>query len=305
MHNSEDKILGMLWGLHAGDSLGAPLEFLDPSATWNSVTEITGGGKFCWKAGEATDDTDLMLCVLKAIQGPHKFSFDILKQEMLAWFASNPPDIGTTTIKGLRNLKNGLPLRDCGFVNNAFQGNGSVMRVAPMVLLDDAHVISTYQGRSEGSSLREVLKTQTLMTHGHHYCVETDVVFIAALKAILDGANKLTVFKAAQRKAQEVSPVIAERLEKLLPLSWSEVPTSGFCIDTLTASLWAFMNYNSLEDAVTAIINRGDDSDSCGAVTGALCGAFYGSRAVPARWLNKLEYKNEIQQLISAFFRQH
>lgn len=301
---SQDKILGMLWGLHAGDSLGAPLEFLEPSASWNAVVEITGGGKFRWKAGEATDDTDLMLCVLKSIQSSQKFSFDILKQEMLAWFASNPPDIGTTTIKGLRNLKNGLPLRQCGFVNNKFQGNGSVMRVAPLVLLDDAHVISIYQGRSEGSPLQEVLKTQTLMTHGHHYCVETDVVFIAALKEILNSSSKQRVYKKAYEKALQVSPVLAQRMENLLQLSWNDVATSGFCFDTLTASLWAFMTYNSFEDAVTAIVNRGDDSDSCGAVTGALCGAYYGTRDIPQRWLNKLEYKNEIQQLINAFFRQ-
>ncbi|MDG0816021.1 ADP-ribosylglycohydrolase family protein [Bdellovibrio svalbardensis] len=300
----QDKVLGMLWGLHAGDSLGAPLEFLPPSESWNSQTEIVGGGKFNWKAGEATDDTDLMLCVMRAIQSSSQFSFDILKREMLAWYASNPPDIGTTTIKGLKNLAADLPLRDCGFVNNDFQGNGSIMRVAPMCLLDE-QVTTHYQGETIVSSLTDVLITQTKMTHGHQHCVDCDLVFVAALKAALAGNGKNEIFAVAVEKAKEVSPLIAERLQGLLSLPWEQLPTSGFCVDTLCAGLYAFMNYNFLEESLVAVINRGDDSDSCGAVAGALCGAFHGSAAIPARWLNKLEFKEEIQQLVNAFFGQH
>ncbi len=299
----QDKVLGMLWGLHAGDSLGAPLEFLPPSTAWNTHTEIIGGGKFNWKAGEATDDTDLMLCVMRSIQSSSEFSFDILKKEMLAWYESKPPDIGTTTIKGLKNLAAGLPLRECGFVNNEFQGNGSIMRVAPMSLMDE-HITIHYEGQTEQTSLKEVLETQTKMTHGHQHCVDCDVVFVAALKTALQGGGKAEIFASAKKEAQSISPTIAHRLESLLTLPWEELPTSGFCVDTLCAGLYAFMNYNFLEESLIAVVNRGDDSDSCGAVAGALCGAFYGSAAIPARWLNKLEFKEEIRQLVDAFFRQ-
>lgn len=292
-----EKILGMLWGLHAGDALGAPWEFLPPSAAWNTHTEIVGGGKFQWKPGEATDDTDLMLCLLRALESPQKISFDILKKEMLAWFDTKPPDIGTTTIKGLRNLQAGLPLKECGFVDNSFQGNGSLMRVAPLSLLsEDAQGV--YQG--EIIPAHEITEVQTRMTHGHHLCVESDRVLLAALKAALRGESKERIFAAACKEAETLSAVLQEKLKQVPLLSWEQVPTSGFCVETLCAALWAFLKYDSLENSLVAVINRGDDSDSCGAVAGALCGAYYGAAKIPLRWLEKLEFREEIEKLLRA-----
>ncbi|WP_374074109.1 ADP-ribosylglycohydrolase family protein [Bdellovibrio bacteriovorus] len=298
MKYSHEKVLGMLWGLHAGDSLGAPFEFLPPSSVWHLHTEIVGGGQFRWKVGEATDDTDLMLCVLRAIESPERISFDTLKTEMLAWFDSRPPDIGTTTIRGLRNLKAGLPLRLCGYVDEKFQGNGSLMRVAPLSLLND-NATGTYQG-GQTFSLAENIETQTKMTHGHKNCVDSDRVLVAALKAVLNGYSKSGVYEVALNEAKKISPLIAERIQKIPTISWENLSTSGFCVDTLCAGLWAFMNYNTLEDALISVINRGDDSDSCGAVAGALCGAYYGASAIPARWLKTLEFREEILAVLKS-----
>lgn len=304
MISYQDRVLGMLWGLHAGDSLGAPWEFLPPQPAWNTKTEIVGGGKFNWAPGEATDDTDLMLGVMRSLKSSQEISFDILKAEMLAWLASSPPDIGNTTMKGLLNLKTGLPLRECGFVNNddKAQGNGSIMRVAPLALLNE-NAIGTYS-TDKTSGLREIIITQAKMTHGHHLCFETDLIFIPAVKAALAGKSKQDVFEAALTEAAKTSAYIYQKLKEIPSTSWENLATSGFCVDTLCAALWAFLKYDTLEEALVSVVNRGDDSDSCGAVAGVLCGAFYGSQAIPKRWLEKLEFRAEIQQLVSAFFRQ-
>ncbi|WP_413557762.1 ADP-ribosylglycohydrolase family protein [Bdellovibrio sp. HCB209] len=303
MISYQDRVLGMLWGLHAGDSLGAPWEFLDPQPQWNTKTEIVGGGKFNWAPGEATDDTDLMLAVMRSLKSSQEISFDILKSEMLKWFASNPPDIGTTTVKGLENLKAGKPLRECGFINDEFQGNGSIMRVAPMALLSE-DALGVY-GSEKTQGLHELLITQTKMTHGHQHCVDTDLIFIPAVKAALAGKSKNEIFAMAVNEAEKISPFIYQKLIKVPDTSWENISTSGFCVDTLCAGLWAFLKYENLEDSLIAVVNRGDDSDSCGAVAGVLCGAFYGSQATPERWLHQLEFKEEIRQLVSGFFRQN
>lgn len=294
---AQEKVLGMLWGLHTGDSLGAPYEFLPASSRWNQYSEIVGGGKFQWRAGEATDDTDLMLCVLRAIQNPGRISFDILKKEMLAWMASNPPDIGTTTIRGLRNLEAGLPLKDCGFVDEKFQGNGSLMRVAPLSLLRD-DVVGLYTDE-QYVSLPLVIELQTKMTHGHQNCVDCDRVFVAALKVALHGGTKEDIYQKALYEARQISGLIHERLLAVPTLEWEGLSTSGFCVDTLCAGVWALLRQNNFEDALVAVINRGDDSDSCGAVAGALCGAYYGAGAIPPRWLERLEFRSEIAQSLA------
>ncbi|UYL09498.1 ADP-ribosylglycohydrolase family protein [Bdellovibrio sp. SKB1291214] len=303
MISYQDRVLGMLWGLHAGDSLGAPWEFLPPLPAWNAKTEIVGGGKFNWAPGEATDDTDLMLAVMRSLKSSQEISFDILKSEMLAWLASNPPDIGNTTIKGLQNLKAGMPLRECGFVYNAerAQGNGSIMRVAPLALLNE-DAVGTYS-TDKTLGLREIIITQAKMTHGHQLCVDTDLIFIPAVKAALAGKSKIDIYEAALVEAAKTNPTIYQRLIQIPSISWENLATSGFCVDTLCAGMWAFLKYDTLEEALISVVNRGDDSDSCGAVAGVLCGAYYGSQAIPKRWVEKLEYRAEIQQLVFGFFR--
>ena len=296
MDLAADKCLGMLWGLHVGDCLGAPLEFLPASTHPRLHTEITGGGKFNWRPGEATDDTDLMLCLLRSIVSPRSISFEILKREMLSWLQSEPPDIGTTTIQGLRNLQAGLPLQNCGVIDEKFQGNGSLMRVAPLSLLSTDAV--GYYGEQVTPGLEAITRLQTRITHGHQNCIDCDEVFVAILRSTLSGASRDDIFEVAMQSAQSISLPLFERIKKIPQIEWNELSTSGFCVDTLCAGLWAFLKYESFEDSVIAVVNRGDDSDSCGAVAGALCGAFYGASSIPERWLRDLEYREEIECLL-------
>ncbi|KAF2642917.1 hypothetical protein P280DRAFT_467045 [Massarina eburnea CBS 473.64] len=98
------KTLGALLGVHAGDSLGATLEF-QPHHQIKAThptghREITGGGPFSWPAGAATDDTDLTRCVLLAYHTRHKSStgadnFDIATHAadwMLKWYTGDWPN---------------------------------------------------------------------------------------------------------------------------------------------------------------------------------------------------------------------
>lgn len=64
------RVTGALLALHAGDSLGASVEF-EPhkqiAARYpTGLREIIGGGPFSWSAGHATDDTDMTRGVLLA-----------------------------------------------------------------------------------------------------------------------------------------------------------------------------------------------------------------------------------------------
>jgi ADP-ribosyl-[dinitrogen reductase] hydrolase len=124
--------------------------------------------------------------------------------------------------------------------------------------------------------------------------VACDQIFIESLKMALAGQSKETIFFRALTYAREASPVIFEYLKTIPETPWKNLKTSGFCVETLGAAYWALLNQENFENALIAVANRGDDSDSCAAVTGALCGAVYGVEAIPARWLEKLEFRTEI-----------
>lgn len=284
----KDRALGMLLGSHCGDSLGATIEFEAPSSHPMAHKDITGGGPFHWAPGAATDDTDLMLAVLEALQSREIFDFNILKTKLIQWADTGPKDIGQTTQKGIENLKRGLPLRECGYRHPSMFGNGSIMRVAPLAL---------YEGRD----LEEVITTQCLMTHGHELCVQTDLVYVKLLRSLLYSTDIPACFEEFKKHIPDI-PLLADILERSVTSSWQNLNASGHAAWTLGAGLWALQQTVSQgltpEDALIQVANRGDDSDTCAAVAGAILGAAYGVGIWPQRWLHTLEKKHEIESHI-------
>ncbi|KAL5116589.1 hypothetical protein ACEQ8H_005467 [Pleosporales sp. CAS-2024a] len=164
MPAKQSRILGALLGVHAGDSLGATLEF----STWtmtqknypNGLRDMVGGGPFGWPAGHATDDTDLTRAVLlayrdraearsktsttKTEEGQEQ-DFDVVQsaaEHSLHWMrgpwpgrrpGSRPDDIGGATATGLRAFaRTHNPATSGAGPDSA--GNGSLMRCIPTAL---------------------------------------------------------------------------------------------------------------------------------------------------------------------------
>lgn len=66
--------------------------------------------------------------------------------------------------------------------------------------------------------------------------------------------------------------------------------TSGRAAHSVPAALWSFLSReDDPEEAIVRAVNLGGDSDTIGAMTGALAGAFHGAAALPRRWLGELE----------------
>ncbi|MDB4111172.1 ADP-ribosylglycohydrolase family protein [Yoonia sp.] len=59
------------------------------------------------------------------------------------------------------------------------------------------------------------------------------------------------------------------------------VPSGGYVLDSLRASLWCIENTKSFDNAVLLAVNLGDDADTTAAITGQMAGAMYGYAAMP------------------------
>jgi ADP-ribosyl-[dinitrogen reductase] hydrolase len=291
MNDTKDKLnkeLGMLLGVHVGDSLGATLEFQKERSLFDLHKEIIGGGFFKWKPGAATDDTDLTICLLESLVQHKKFEIYDFSERLLYWLRSNPIDIGETTKKSLKKLKYGRNPLTSGSSKFATQGNGSLMRCSPLALLNVPEI-----------ELNLIVKNQASITHSHKNCIDADIIFIYALKLALSGETKDQIFDKSVQLAKQINKSIFLKLIKVKETSWLNLKTTGFVIDTLGAAFWGLINLNSFEEALIMVVNRGDDSDTTGAVTGALCGAYYGLNSIPVRWLDCLQRKDNISTLYS------
>jgi ADP-ribosylglycohydrolase len=70
--------------------------------------------------------------------------------------------------------------------------------------------------------------------------------------------------------------------------------------EAVAASLWCFLKHpDDYEKAVLLAVNSPGDSDSLGAITGALVGARVGLSGIPERWVDTVEDKEGLEVLAS------
>jgi ADP-ribosyl-[dinitrogen reductase] hydrolase len=280
-------------GLAAGDALGGSVEF-EPRAALaraypSGVREITGGGPHGLRKGEVTDDTAMALAIAQACT-PEGIDLDRVAENFVEWYRSDPKDIGITTSRALVKLAAGVPWREVGERLTAetpgkLAGNGAVMRCAPIAL----------RFRHDREALREASIDVARMTHPDPRATWGSVALNQAIAHLLDGGSLADVGDAAVVDVEDAGVVAAIR--DAAGREYDAVRSGGFVLDTLGASFWAIANRDSAEEAIVAAVSMGDDTDTTGAVTGALAGAHYGLEAIPERWLAVLEPREELTEL--------
>lgn len=286
-----DRYAGVLLGLACGDALGAPVEFMERDqiarAHPGGLRDFIGGGWLNVKPGEITDDTQMALGICNSLTRAG-VDMNLLTEQFLMWYRSNPKDIGNTTRRSLAALAEGVPWDRAG--NSALDNrpvessaaNGAVMRCAPVAL----------RFRAQPERLVQASLDTARITHTEPRAKWGTVAVNQGIVHLLGGGGFDDLPQAAVagvENAEVRDRVLAAR--DLDPLS---IRAGGFVLDTIGAAFWAVLNHDSLEDAIVAAVALGHDTDTTGAVTGALAGAAWGATAIPSRWLDLLEPREEL-----------
>jgi ADP-ribosyl-[dinitrogen reductase] hydrolase len=258
-------------GLALGDALGATVEFMTPGeirATHGVHRDIVGGGWLNLKVGRVTDDTELSLCLGRALVAAGSWDARGAADRFAAWMRAGPVDVGSTVRKGIRRwmLEGTLAGPPC----DGDGGNGAAMRVLPVALatLADAPLLADWA------------VAQARITH-HHRLSDAATVHVGALVhlAVL-GRGKGRLRRAADELVARVPAFAFEGYRGL---------ATGYVVDTLRTVLHAFFTTRGFEECLVDTVNRGGDADTTGAIAGAIAGAYYGEAALPARWLRRLD----------------
>ena len=263
-----DRIRGMLWGLIVGDCLGSPVQFMKMDS-FPRVTGMIPCLHFDTPAGYWTDDGAMALCIMESAVRCQKYELKDIAKNFIRWydegFCSSLDyafDIGSATIMGIQGLKQGK-LRN-GFEDS--QGNGSIMRFAPSLLLS----------RDDNRITHEISD----LTHDSCKVRET-IDFLADICRIhLSGVKTNLQSEYSVRE---------------------KVNNSGWAVSTLQAALWAFQNTESFEEALIEAVNLGGDADTIGAVCGQISGAYYGYSAIPEQWLSAIKDRKKLDKQIDDF----
>jgi len=293
-----ERFRGCLVGVAVGDALGAPVEGMgreEIARRYGRVQDLFGGGWLGLGPGEWTDDTAMMLCIARSIVEKGRFDPEDVAKKFLGWFRAGALGIGRTTWVALDALGGGASWREAGRIaherlGGLSAGNGSIMRCAPIALLN-ANNAERLIGDSIDSSL---------ITHWDPRACWGAAALNLAIAQLLCGGREALLERLLGRVEQpEVRESVAwaggMRMEDLVP--------SGFVLDTLQAAIWCFMNTDSFEDAVVSAVNLGGDTDTIGAVCGALAGAWYGLDQILSRWQEPLDGRLEIIELATEIYR--
>jgi ADP-ribosyl-[dinitrogen reductase] hydrolase len=112
-----DQARGALLGLACGDALGRPVEFNTASeitAEYGRLDEMAGHGTWNQPAGTITDDTEQVLCIARSLVECGEFDPEDIADRFVAWYDSNPFDIGNMTRRSIGALKQGKSWDEAG-----------------------------------------------------------------------------------------------------------------------------------------------------------------------------------------------
>ncbi|PWI32703.1 ADP-ribosylglycohydrolase [Vibrio albus] len=293
----QEKSRGCLIGLAVGDAVGTTLEFRPPG-TFKPITDMVGGGHFCLKKGQWTDDTSMALCLGHSLVTSEGFDAHDQMLRYCDWLDNGYMssigicfDVGMSVSSALRRFqKTGEPFS--GSKARWSSGNGSIMRLAPVSICyqQQPHQSVYYGGESSRT------------THGSPLCIDACRYLSLVLTSLINGAEKRIV------TTLDYEPQTEELKElqsgAFLAKPYVELTGSGYVVESLESALWCFMNTDSFEDCVLAAANLGNDADTTAAVAGQLAGAYYGHQGIRQDWLEALHQHDDICALADALYNQ-
>ncbi len=299
-----DRCRGALIGLAIGDALGAAVEFRPPGS-FEPVMGYRNGGPHGLGASERTDDTSMALALADSIRDCD-WSLNDQADRYVQWWKSGRYsvngrcfDIGITTRFALNAYFSGKNAWESGDRSEQASGNGSIMRLAPVpigFLQEYPDQLAELSRRAEESSLP---------THASEQCLSACRYLAIVLAALIHGEDRDEVLSPDWGPLQELNtlkplhPLIQEiangSFRRKQP---PEIRGSGWVMESLEASLWAFYSADSFEQAVLRGVNLGDDADTTGAICGQLAGAYWGESQIPNRLHSQLARMDLIEHAL-------
>ena len=155
------------------------------------------------------------------------------------------------------------------------QANGSLMRVSPIGIWARQPKIADRTAREDSR-----------LTHPHEVCADACGVFAAAITEGIHSGDRDKMLGVAQ--AHVLTDAVKDALGRAGKGEAPEGYSSGKRGWVLIALQNAFCHLRrgaTVEDALVTTVGKGGDTDTNGAIAGALLGAADGLGAIPRRWV--------------------
>lgn len=252
-----------------------------------------------------TDDTHMMIGVAESLIRAGGFNGEDMAQTFVKNYELEPfRGYGPGPPRIFRLIRVGAAWDEVaqGLYGGGSYGNGSAMRIAPVgVLYHDNPVM-----------IREVAYKSSQITHAHILGKEGAALQAYAI-ALATNLDPLGAFDRGNFLAKLINyvqeGVYWEKLNQIEAILnrpdktkvTIELGNGIEAFNSVPTAIYSFLSQpHSFAQAVLHAISLGGDTDTIGAMTGAISGAYLGIESIPDSWEGKLENRLYIEELASA-----
>lgn len=324
-----NAIKAILEALAVGDAMGMPTEFMtqeDIDAVFPAITGLLDP-KLSYTHHDmpfasVTDDTEQNLYLAKAFSVAGEITIECSADALSRWIvecdAVAKKYIGPSSLKALNAIKEGVDVMEAG---KGGVTNGGIMRTPSLVLC---------AGNADEAELLEAIRKGCIPTHHTSQAIEAAVGYGFALRAAMDGKSMEEITAAAKRGAEAglrsveyvaAAPTCTRRLEHIQAMRYADsqrlredlyyVYGTGLdSVDVFAAVMAIFLiKKEDVFGAICLAASLGGDTDTIGALVGALCAAYAGGHNIPESVLkpvleqNKLDLETLSAQVASTFWK--
>lgn len=306
----DKKIKAAFIGQAIGDALGVPVEFKSRKYLTNNPVE--GYLEFmCWNqpAGTFSDDSSMMFCTAESLC--KLYDIEDIGEKFVKWYQNGfwgahdeVFDIGGTTRRSLDRIIKGEEAKFSGEFFAENNGNGSLMRILPLVF--------TLRNELDINERFRVIKEVSSITHAHFRSIFSCLIFVELGIQILSSEVLETAYLKMQKNLNifisenDFNPEEIEIFDRILLNKIYEYPinsinSSGYVVDSIESSIWCLLNSKSYSESVLKSVNLGGDTDTTAAINGGLAGLYYKWENIPQKWIDGIAKKDNILDLSLRF----
>jgi ADP-ribosyl-[dinitrogen reductase] hydrolase len=203
------------------------------------------------RPGAVTDDTEMALFVARSLVERGDLDMEDVSRRLVEWVGGGGI-AGPSTSRGVEALRRGEPWSTAGSTDSP--SSGCLPRCVPVAL-------ALPEARVAGAT-----RDCCLPTHRHELALAASVALNSALARLVAGGR--------WDVAIDLPPADGD---------------PGDAPVVLAQALAAVDRAGSAEEAIAATVAAGGDTDTAGAVAGALAGARWGVEALPRDWIEGCE----------------
>jgi ADP-ribosyl-[dinitrogen reductase] hydrolase len=288
-----DTFAGVLLGTAVGDALGLPREGLSRRRARRLFGDPPLRHQFVLGRGMVSDDTEhtclLAQALLDAPDDPERFARS-LAWRLRLWLLGCPAGIGRATLRALLKSWVGFPPSRSGVFS---AGNGPAMRAA---------LLGVRFG-SDPAKLLAFVRASTRLTHtdprAEHGALLVALAARHGAEAGPDGVRIEPFLQTGRDVIPQPDAEFSSLVQKLEEHLRRHAPAAefadalglqrgvtGYVYHSVFVALYCWLlSPADFRRAVETVIALGGDTDTTGAIVGAISGATVGAARIPTAWL--------------------